>query len=79
LRVRSYDEARDLGRHRHSCFNHINLGDSSETLTRYFGAAFQVTKSDLPDTDVWHYRAWPFSFEVNAGRVTSIRIVDPRP
>ncbi len=60
-------------------FNHINLGDSTETLIRYFGAALQVTKSDLPETDVWHYGPWPFSFEVKGGRVTSIRIVDPRP
>ncbi len=60
-------------------FNHTNLGDSTETLTRYFGAASQVTKSDLPETDVWHYGPWPFSFEVKAGRVTSIRIVDPAP
>jgi hypothetical protein len=58
-------------------FNHVNLGDSTETLTRYFGPAFRIGKSDLPDTDVWHYGPWPFSFEVNAGRVISIRIVDP--
>ncbi len=60
-------------------FNHVNLGDSTETLTRYFGQAFRVSKSDLPNTDVWHYGPWPFSFEVNSGRVTSIRIVDPAP
>jgi hypothetical protein len=58
-------------------FNHINLGDGTEALTRYFGPAFRVGKSDLPDTDVWHYGPWPFSFEVKDGRVTSIRISDP--
>ena len=60
-------------------FNHVNLGDSTDTLTKYFGPAFRVGKSDLPDTDVWHYGRWPFSFEVKAGRVTSIRIADPAP
>jgi len=60
-------------------FNHVNLGDSTETLAKYFGPAFQVGKSDLPDTDVWHYGPWPFSFEVKAGQVTSIRIADPAP
>jgi hypothetical protein len=58
-------------------FNHVNLGDSTEMLTKYFGPAFRVGKSDLPDTDVWHYGPWPFSFEVKGGKVTSIRIVDP--
>jgi hypothetical protein len=57
-------------------FNHVNLGDSTETLIKYFGAPFQVSKSDQPDTDLWAYPPWPFSFEVVAGRVTSIRIVD---
>ncbi len=60
-------------------FNHVNLGDSTATLTQYFGPAFRLSKSDLPETDVWHYGPWPFSFEVKAGRVTSIRIVDPAP
>jgi len=58
-------------------FNHVNLGDSTQTLTQYFGAPFRVAKSELPDTDVWHYPPWPFSFEVKGGRVASIRIIDP--
>jgi hypothetical protein len=60
-------------------FNHVNLGDSTDTLIKFFGPAFRVGKSDLPDTDVWHYGPWPFSFEVKGGKVTSIRIVDPAP
>jgi hypothetical protein len=58
-------------------FNHINLGDSTQTLTEYFGPAFRVDKSDQADTDVWYYEPWPFSFEVKGGQVTSIRISDP--
>jgi hypothetical protein len=58
-------------------FNHINIGDSTQTLTEHFGPAFRVAKSDQPDTDVWSYPPWPFSFEVKVARVTSIRINDP--
>lgn len=58
-------------------FNHVNLGDSTQTLTQYFGAPFRVAKSELPDTDEWKYPPWPFSFEVKGGRVMSIRIIDP--
>lgn len=58
-------------------FNHVNLGDSTQTLTKYFGAPFRVAKSELPGTDIWSYPPWPFSFEVTAGRITSMRINDP--
>ena len=58
-------------------FNHVNLGDSTQTLTKHFGQAFRIAKSDQADTDVWSYPPFPFSFEVKAGRVTSIRINDP--
>lgn len=58
-------------------FNRINLGDNAQTLTQQFGPAFRVTKSDQAATDVWAYPPWPFSFEVKAGRVTSMRISDP--
>lgn len=58
-------------------FNNINLGDSTETLSQQFGPARQTNASSDKDTVVWSYRPWPFSFEVNAGRVTSIRIADP--
>lgn len=57
-------------------YNHVSLGDSTQTLAEHFGSAFSVTKSDQPDTDLWSYPPWPFSFEVKAGRVTSIRIID---
>jgi hypothetical protein len=60
-------------------FNHVTLGDSTATLTKFFGPAFRISKSELPETDVWHYGPWPFSFEVKAGQVTSIRIADPSP
>jgi len=53
------------------------LGDSTDTLADHFGASYRIGKSDQADTDVWHYGPWPFSFEVKAGRVTSIRISDP--
>jgi hypothetical protein len=58
-------------------FNNVNLGDSTQTLTQRFGVPFRVVKSELPGTDMWSYPPWPFSFEVKAGRVTSVRIVDP--
>jgi hypothetical protein len=57
-------------------FNHVDLGDSTQTLAEHFGPAFEISKSDLADTDLWSYPPWPFSFEVKAGRVTSIRIID---
>ncbi|WP_157100647.1 hypothetical protein [Rhodoplanes sp. Z2-YC6860] len=57
-------------------FNHVNLGDSTQTLEGHFGPAFEIGKSELADTDLWTYSPWPFSFEVKAGRVTSIRIID---
>ena len=31
----------------------------------------------LKGTELWAYRPWPFSFEVTAGHVTSIRISEP--
>jgi len=58
-------------------FNHINLGDDTKTLIRYFGAASRVGPSGEAGTDLWSYQPWPFSFEVKAAHVTSIRIVDP--
>jgi hypothetical protein len=58
-------------------FNHINLGDSTEKLMAQFGGPFHVGPSGLEKTDLWTYHPWPFSFEVQADRVTSIRINDP--
>jgi hypothetical protein len=58
-------------------FNHVDLGDSTQTLAEHFGPAFEISKSDQADTDLWSYPPWPFSFEVKAGRVTSIRVIDP--
>jgi hypothetical protein len=58
-------------------FNHVDLGDSTDTLVKNFGAAKRLTPSDIKDTDVWTYGPFPFSFEVKDGRVTSIRITAP--
>jgi hypothetical protein len=58
-------------------FNHVDLGASAETLTQYFGPAGNIRPSGIPDTYLWTYSPWPFSFEVKDGQVTSIRIVDP--
>jgi hypothetical protein len=42
-----------------------------------FGGPFHVGPSGLEKTELWTYHPWPFSFEVQADRVTSIRISDP--
>ena len=57
-------------------FNHINLGDSTEKLMAQSGGPFHVGPSGLEKTELWTYHPWPFSFEVRADRVTSIRISD---
>jgi hypothetical protein len=59
-----------------SSFSQINLGDSTEKLRSQFGAVFNVEPSGLPDTDLWSYGVWPFTFEVKNDRVTSIRITE---
>jgi hypothetical protein len=58
-------------------FNHINLGDSTEKLMAQFGGPFHVGPSGLEKTELWTYHPLLFSFEVQADRVTSIRISDP--
>ena len=58
-------------------FNHIKLGDGTDTLVKHFGPAKQVKPSGLKNTDLWDYPPWPFSFEVTNGRVTSVRINAP--
>ena len=58
-------------------FNQINLGDSTEKLLARFGSPRHVGPSGLEKTELWTYDPWPFSFEVRAERVTSIRISDP--
>jgi hypothetical protein len=70
LQVTGEAPAKDYG------FNHVSLGDSTQTLAEHFGPAFGIRKSDQVGTDQWSYPPWPFSFEVKAGRVTSIRIID---
>jgi hypothetical protein len=57
-------------------FNHVKLGDSKQLLTGYFGAASRVKPSGEKDTNLWSYSPWPFSFEVEDGLVTSVRITD---
>lgn len=58
-------------------FNQVNLGDGMEKLTAQFGSPYHVGPSGLEKTELWTYGPWPFSFEVRADRVTSIRINDP--
>lgn len=55
-------------------FNQIGLGATTDTLLQRFGRPLQSGPSGLKDTELWSYRPWTFSFEVNGGRVTSIRI-----
>jgi len=58
-------------------FNHIELGATTDTLVSYFGQPNHVEPTELKDTELWAYRPWPFTFEVNGGHVTSIRISEP--
>jgi hypothetical protein len=58
-------------------FNHVELGATTDTLGSYFGQPNHVEPSELKDTELWAYRPWPFTFEVNGGHVTSIRISEP--
>jgi hypothetical protein len=58
-------------------FNHVNLGDDTKTVLKYFGAANKIGPSGEAGTDLWSYGPWPFSFEMRDGYVSSIRIVDP--
>jgi len=58
-------------------FNRIDLGATSDALVAVFGQPNHVEPSELKDTELWAYGVWPFSFEVKAGHVTSIRISEP--
>lgn len=58
-------------------FNHVDLGATSDALVAIFGQPNHVEPSELKGTELWAYRPWPFSFEVTAGHVTSIRISEP--
>ena len=59
-------------------FNGIVLGAAAEGLTKQFGKPMRVGPSSQPNTEVWSYQPWTFSFEINGGRVTSIRVADPQ-
>ncbi len=58
-------------------FNGIALGAPAEQLRARFGEPFAVTDAGLPDTELWSYQPWTFSFEVSLGKVVSIRMDDP--
>jgi hypothetical protein len=58
-------------------FNGIELGMPVEEVRKRFGEPFSVTNTGLPDTELWSYQPWTFSFEVSLGRVVSIRMDDP--
>lgn len=59
-------------------FNGITLGATAESLTKQFGKPMAVGSSSQPNTDVWSYQPWTFSFELSGDRVTSIRVADPQ-
>jgi hypothetical protein len=59
-------------------FNGIVLGATAEGLTKQFGKPMSVGPSSEPNTELWTYQPWTFSFELNGGRVTSIRVADPQ-
>jgi hypothetical protein len=59
-------------------FNGLTLGKTAESVTKQFGKPMRINASSQPNTDVWHYQPWPFSFEVSGGLVTSIRVADPQ-
>jgi hypothetical protein len=58
-------------------FNHVDLGVSTDALVQVFGQPKHLEPSSEKDTDLWTYGPWPFSFEVKADHVTSIRINEP--
>jgi len=58
-------------------FNRINLGDGTATLLQHFGSPMHIGPSGRKDTDLWDYKPWTFTFEIENDRVTSIRIADP--
>jgi Peptidase family M23 len=58
-------------------FNHIDLGTDTDALLKVFGPVTKTQPAGVKNTDLWTYGPWPFSFEVSAGHVTSIRITDP--
>ena len=59
-------------------FNDLTLGATTETVTKVFGAPKRSIPSSQPNTDVWLYHPWTFSFELSGGRLTSIRVADPQ-
>jgi len=58
-------------------FNHVDLGVSTDALVEVFGQPKHLEPSSEKDTDLWTYGPWPFSFEIKADHVTSIRINEP--
>ncbi|SDN10803.1 hypothetical protein [Afipia sp. GAS231] len=59
-------------------FNGIALGAAAEDVTKQLGKPMVVRPSSEPNTDLWSYQPWTFSVEISSGRVTSIRVADPK-
>jgi hypothetical protein len=59
-------------------FNSLTLGTTAESVTKQLGKPMLVKASSQPNTDVWLYHPWTFSYELSSGRVTSIRVADPQ-
>ena len=55
-------------------FAGIHIGSSEEQLLKRFGAPLRKPKGGLPNSEMWSYLPWPFSFEVADGKVISVRI-----
>jgi hypothetical protein len=59
-------------------FGGLKLGDTSEATIKRFGKPMVAQRTGEGTTELWSYQPWPFSFEITDGRVTSIRVADPK-
>ncbi len=55
-------------------FSGIGLGSTAEQVRKRFGAPLRTTTGSTPESEMWSYAPWPFSFEIAGGKVTSVRI-----
>lgn len=86
--ILSYDEAGNAksiqlsGSERPSCcwqFSGLTVGDSSEAVIDALGVPFSRSDTGAHGASLWQYGPWPFSFEIAAGVVSSIRINAAQP
>lgn len=55
-------------------FSGLKLGDSSRKILETVGLPMQKAPSPLPNTELWDYTPYGFSFEISQGKLTSIRV-----